>query len=132
LDPAGNGGDRETVYSSATRREGSCRLSLPNIWCYQPHSAPSPNGAGQRRACGTGESETSAASAAALAASEVQLSARLAEGHGFGAGTGRDEMRRERNEPRGSKRAPRRQRCVNGVFSIKRNVPPRTLMAAYS
>ena len=28
--------------------------------------------------------------------------------------------------------APRRQRCVNGVFSIKRNVPPRTLMAAYS
>ena len=32
----------------------------------------------------------------------------------------------------GSKRAPRRQRCVNGVFSIKRNVPPRTLMAAYS
>ena len=28
--------------------------------------------------------------------------------------------------------APRRQRCVSGVFSIKPNVPPRTLMAAYS
>lgn len=34
------------------------------------------------------------------------MSARLAKGHGFGAGTGQDEMRRERNEPRGLEASP--------------------------